>query len=115
MFFTRPGNSVVLHALTDESPLIAEAVSKAADKSIFSTGQTSQAWFARRIKNQRTKNQNVRLCCGPACISVCLCVVSRAQRPGVRAAGLNIGHRRPEDLTCHLYILNRRSPLMLSQ
>ncbi|TFY67411.1 hypothetical protein EVJ58_g1646 [Rhodofomes roseus] len=55
--FTRPGDSVVLRALTEESPVVAEAVANAPDKSIFNSGQTSKEWFARRVKNQRTKNQ----------------------------------------------------------
>lgn len=57
--FTRPGDSVVLRALTEESPMVTEAVAKAADKSVFNSGQTSKEWFARRIKNQRTRNQKV--------------------------------------------------------
>jgi isopenicillin N synthase-like dioxygenase len=56
VFFTRPGNSVVLRALVDESPMIAEAVARAPDKN-FETGSTSAEWFARRIKNQRIKNR----------------------------------------------------------
>ncbi|EPS98874.1 hypothetical protein FOMPIDRAFT_1024447 [Fomitopsis schrenkii] len=55
--FTRPSDSVVLRALPEESPMVAEAVANAPDKSIFNSGQTSKEWFARRIKNQRTKNQ----------------------------------------------------------
>lgn len=57
--FTRPGDSVVLSALTEESSMVAEAVANAADRSIFNSGQTSKEWFARRIKNQRSKNQKV--------------------------------------------------------
>jgi len=57
VFFTRPGNSVILEALSSESPMIADAVSKAVDASIYRSGQTASAWFARRIKNQRTRNQ----------------------------------------------------------
>ncbi|PCH44472.1 Clavaminate synthase-like protein [Wolfiporia cocos MD-104 SS10] len=56
-FFTRPGDSVVLRALTDQSPVIAEAVANASDKSMFEGSSTSKEWFARRIKNQRSKNQ----------------------------------------------------------
>ncbi|KZT68062.1 Clavaminate synthase-like protein [Daedalea quercina L-15889] len=55
--FTRPGDSVALRALTEQSSMVAEAVASAPDKSIFNSGQTSKDWFARRIKNQRTKNQ----------------------------------------------------------
>ncbi|OBZ65458.1 1-aminocyclopropane-1-carboxylate oxidase, partial [Grifola frondosa] len=56
VFFTRPGNSVGLHPLVDESPLIAEAVAKAPERK-FETGATAKEWFARRIKNQRIKNR----------------------------------------------------------
>lgn len=58
--FTRPGDSVVLRALTEESPIVADAVKYAQDTSIFESDQTSKEWFARRIKYQRTKNQKVR-------------------------------------------------------
>jgi len=57
VFFTRPGNSVLLRALVEDSPLIAEAVKNApADKS-FETGATANEWFVRRIKYQRVKNR----------------------------------------------------------
>jgi isopenicillin N synthase-like dioxygenase len=56
VFFTRPGNSVVLRALTEKSDTVAEAVKNTPDKS-FDTGATSKDWFARRIKNQRIKNR----------------------------------------------------------
>jgi len=56
-FFTRPGNSVVLRALEEDSVMIAEAVSKASDTNVFHGNSTSNEWFARRIKNQRSKNQ----------------------------------------------------------
>lgn len=58
VYFTRPGNSAVLRALADESPLIAEAVKNEADKN-FDTGVTAYEWFNRRIKNQRIKNRKV--------------------------------------------------------
>ncbi|GBE78902.1 Clavaminate synthase-like protein [Sparassis crispa] len=57
VFFTRPGNSVALHALAEESSLVEEAMAKVQDTSVFQTNVTSAEWFARRIKNQRTKNQ----------------------------------------------------------
>ncbi|KAJ7112332.1 hypothetical protein C8R44DRAFT_798349 [Mycena epipterygia] len=57
VYFTRPGNSVVLRALTDESSMIAAAVANAADPTKFDTGVTSFDWFTRRIKNQRLKNR----------------------------------------------------------
>ncbi|OSD01897.1 Clavaminate synthase-like protein [Trametes coccinea BRFM310] len=56
VFFTRPGNSVMLRPLVEESPLIAEAVSKQPPGK-YETGQTSKDWFARRIKYQRIKNR----------------------------------------------------------
>ncbi|KAI0773524.1 Clavaminate synthase-like protein [Fomes fomentarius] len=59
VFFTRPGNSVVLRALADQSALIADATEKAPVhlRTVFESGQTSHEWFTRRIKNMRTKNQ----------------------------------------------------------
>ncbi|KIK63558.1 hypothetical protein GYMLUDRAFT_162395 [Collybiopsis luxurians FD-317 M1] len=59
VFFTRPGNSVVLRPLADESPLIAESVSNLPEerKTAFNPGATSYEWFSRRIKNQRIKNR----------------------------------------------------------
>ncbi|KAF8974254.1 hypothetical protein BDZ97DRAFT_1899988 [Flammula alnicola] len=56
VYFTRPGNSVILRALVDQSPIVAEAVSRTPDKD-FDTGATSLDWFSRRIKNQRIKNR----------------------------------------------------------
>jgi len=57
VFFSRPGNSVVLRALKDESRMVADAVSRAPDPSKYDTGVTSFEWFTRRIKNQRIKNR----------------------------------------------------------
>ncbi|KAJ7491422.1 hypothetical protein B0H11DRAFT_2009023 [Mycena galericulata] len=57
VYFTRPGNSVILRALADESPLIAAAVASAPDPTKYDTGVTSLDWFTRRIKNQRVKNR----------------------------------------------------------
>ncbi|KAI0922248.1 hypothetical protein AcW2_006995 [Taiwanofungus camphoratus] len=57
VFFTRPGRSVLLNALSDESAMIADAVSEAPNANIYHSGQTAGEWFTRRIKNQRTKNQ----------------------------------------------------------
>ncbi|KIJ66625.1 hypothetical protein HYDPIDRAFT_109724 [Hydnomerulius pinastri MD-312] len=56
VFFIRPGNSKVLRALVEDSPIIAEAVKKRPDRD-FETGSTSAEWFARRIRNQRIKNR----------------------------------------------------------
>ncbi|TCD63370.1 hypothetical protein EIP91_005623 [Steccherinum ochraceum] len=57
VFFTRPGNTHELRALTDESAIIADAVAKAANPETYNTGSTAGGWFARRIKNQRLKNR----------------------------------------------------------
>ncbi|KAJ7190098.1 Clavaminate synthase-like protein [Mycena pura] len=57
VYFTRPGNSVVLRALTDSSPLIADAAARAPDPKKYDTGMTSLDWFTRRIKNQRIANR----------------------------------------------------------
>ncbi|CCL98642.1 uncharacterized protein FIBRA_00644 [Fibroporia radiculosa] len=56
VFFTRPGDSVELRALVDESPIIAQAVAEDPEKN-YNTGVTMKDWFARRIKNQRIKNR----------------------------------------------------------
>ena len=58
VYFTRPGNSIILRALVDESLLIAEAVSRSPEKN-YETGATALEWFSRRIKNQRIKNRKV--------------------------------------------------------
>ncbi|RDB30721.1 hypothetical protein Hypma_005943 [Hypsizygus marmoreus] len=56
VFFTRPGNSVPLRALVEDSPIVAEAVAKHPEKD-FETGSTSYEWFSRRIKYQRINNR----------------------------------------------------------
>ena len=58
VFFTRPGNSRVLRALVENSPLIADAVREHPDRN-FDTGSTAAEWFARRIKYQRINNRQV--------------------------------------------------------
>ncbi|KAF9254646.1 Clavaminate synthase-like protein [Marasmius fiardii PR-910] len=57
VFFTRPGNSVVLEPLSSLSSMIVDAVEKNTEKNLETDGATSQEWFARRIKNQRIKNR----------------------------------------------------------
>ncbi|KAF5343657.1 hypothetical protein D9758_014697 [Tetrapyrgos nigripes] len=63
VFFFRPGNSVQLRALTDQSPLIAEAVNDAIENDsewamkTFNPGQTAEEWFVRRVKYQRVNNR----------------------------------------------------------
>ena len=63
IFFTRPGDSVVLRPLAEASALIADAAEKAPEhlRKLFETGQTSKEWLFRRVRNMRTKNQKVRL------------------------------------------------------
>ncbi|PBK65378.1 Clavaminate synthase-like protein [Armillaria solidipes] len=56
VFFTRPGNSVVLRALVEDSPLIAEAARNTPGKN-FESGETAKEWFARRVKYQRLSNR----------------------------------------------------------
>lgn len=58
MFFTRPGNSQILRALVEDSPLIADAVQKRPEKN-FNTDSNAADWFARRIKYQRINNRKV--------------------------------------------------------
>ncbi|KAJ3497907.1 hypothetical protein NLJ89_g10288 [Agrocybe chaxingu] len=56
VYFTRPGNSVVLRALVEDSTLIADAVAKTPEKD-YETGATALEWFTRRIKYQRINNR----------------------------------------------------------
>ncbi|KAF8890133.1 hypothetical protein BD779DRAFT_1518485 [Infundibulicybe gibba] len=56
VFFSRPGDNVKLHALTDASPMIAEAVNQHPEKN-FNPDSTASEWFARRIRNQRINNR----------------------------------------------------------
>lgn len=59
VFFTRPDSSVGMRALTEQSPLIADAVAKASHPEAFDPNSNAGEWFARRIKNQRIKNRTV--------------------------------------------------------
>ncbi|KAH9950610.1 hypothetical protein B0H21DRAFT_501675 [Amylocystis lapponica] len=56
VFFTRPGDSVILCPLAEESPLIAAAVAQAPSGK-FETGVTAKDWFARRTKHERIRNR----------------------------------------------------------
>ncbi|PBK80054.1 Clavaminate synthase-like protein [Armillaria gallica] len=56
VFFTRPGNSVILRALVEDNPLIADAVRNTPEKN-FEMGQTVKEWFVRWAKYQRVKNR----------------------------------------------------------
>lgn len=57
-FFTRPGDSVILEVLADQSPMIAEAIANMPENK-FKTGSTALEWFSRRIKNWKIANQTV--------------------------------------------------------
>ena len=69
VFFTRPGNSKILRALKESSPIIAAAVASNPD-SEFETASTAEDWFARRTKYQRVANRKV-------CIYSCYYVKKR--------------------------------------
>ncbi|KAF8839129.1 Clavaminate synthase-like protein [Paxillus ammoniavirescens] len=56
VFFTRPGNSQVLRALVDHSPIITDAVKNQPEKN-FETGSTAAQWLTRRVKYQRISNR----------------------------------------------------------
>jgi hypothetical protein len=87
VYFTRPGDSVVLRALADESPLISAAVSRAPDPTKFDTGVTSLEWLTRRIKNQRINNYKVTFFFGNAsCPPIDVC---RELRRGWPVEGLS--------------------------
>lgn len=61
VYFTRPGDSVMLLPLLDESIIISEAFSELSTErqKSLSPGVTSSEWFTRRQKNYRTKNHKV--------------------------------------------------------
>ena len=61
VYFSRPYDTVVLDALADESSLIADAVTRAPDPTRWHTGQTAEAWVARRIKYRRATNHKASL------------------------------------------------------
>lgn len=50
---------MILRALKDESPVIADAVAKAPNTKIFEHGETASDWFIRRFKSRRLKNRKV--------------------------------------------------------
>jgi len=57
VYFTRPGDSVILEPLSSMSEMIAEAASKPENVRFQTGGATARAWFERRVKNQRIKNR----------------------------------------------------------
>ncbi|GJJ08946.1 hypothetical protein Clacol_003166 [Clathrus columnatus] len=56
VFFLRPGNSVLLGALSKESSLIRAAVDHAVEPKKFNTGTTAGEWHSRRVKYRRAVN-----------------------------------------------------------
>lgn len=59
VYFSRPANDVVLKAIADESPIVAEAVAHSPDPNKFYTGQTAAEWFRRRARNRMVKHMTV--------------------------------------------------------
>ncbi|KAH9918580.1 Clavaminate synthase-like protein [Epithele typhae] len=59
VYFTRPGDSVQMAPLADQSAIIADAVARAPPhlREIFDLAPTSHEWFTRRMKNMRVNNQ----------------------------------------------------------
>ncbi|EJD07621.1 Clavaminate synthase-like protein [Fomitiporia mediterranea MF3/22] len=59
VFFTRPGNEVHLHPLTNKSNAIKATVSRMfpEERAKYEPDATAIEWFARRIRNQRIKNR----------------------------------------------------------
>ncbi|KAI0795423.1 Clavaminate synthase-like protein [Abortiporus biennis] len=57
VYFSRPGDTVELRALTELSPMIAEAVAKAPNPELYRPGSTASEWFSRRVKYQRLNNR----------------------------------------------------------
>ncbi|CDO69471.1 hypothetical protein BN946_scf184817.g31 [Trametes cinnabarina] len=70
VYFTRPGDSVLLRTLADQSSIVAKAVKDAPEhlRKIFESLPTSQEWFTRRVKNMRTNNQKDQASYVPASI-----------------------------------------------
>ena len=84
MFFTRPGDLVVLRPLIEDSALIATAVANSPSAK-FETGVPAREWFARRIKNQRIKNRKVSMsndCTSDAELVLKLMAYSRGRKRG---------------------------------
>jgi len=57
VFFTRPGDSVILEPLSSMSKLVEEAAKKPENARFHTGGVTASEWFERRVKNQRIKNR----------------------------------------------------------
>ena len=59
VFFSRPGDSVFLRPLVDESSVVAQAVQKnlAMGVPLMEPGVTAREWTRRRVKNRRVANR----------------------------------------------------------
>ncbi|KAL5492803.1 hypothetical protein ACEPAI_4251 [Sanghuangporus weigelae] len=59
VYFTRPANHVVLHALSEQSAVIKARLDQLTpdERTKFETNTTALEWFTRRIKNQRINNR----------------------------------------------------------
>ncbi|KAG2141049.1 hypothetical protein DEU56DRAFT_870878 [Suillus clintonianus] len=55
-YFTRPTSSIILRALVESSPIIADAVKRQPERN-FESGSTAAQWLTRRVKNQRINNR----------------------------------------------------------
>ena len=112
VFFIRPGSDVKLHALTEDSAIIRDAVNAVseAERKKYDPDVTAGEWFARRIKNQRIKNRTVRTNYFP-CNVTCPCqLVFRVLRLGVQAVGWSINPKpfKVHALVKPLHISSRR-------
>lgn len=63
VYHTRPGKSVVMRPLSEESEMIREAIERMSpeQRAKYSPNTTAGEWFARRIKHLRTSNRKVKL------------------------------------------------------
>jgi hypothetical protein len=57
VYFSRPGNSIILAPLHDKSEMIKKAVESGKN---LATTSTAGEWFERRVKYLRVKNMTVR-------------------------------------------------------
>jgi hypothetical protein len=92
VFFSRPGRSTPLRALTDQSAAIADVVARSPEPGQFETGQSAGEWFARRIKNQRIKNRTVGPFPGVGVVAGGIADVRSAQGPETWRASRGTEH-----------------------
>lgn len=83
VYFQRPNNGVLLEALVNDSPMIADAVARSTMPDALMTGQTADAWLMRRVRARRA---NVSVRYGNSVVRLELADGGhRALRPGKRA------------------------------